>query len=186
MKRIKWHFLPGWVLIFIAGTLYGQKKFLTNNGFISFYSHTPIEDITADNHQVGAVIDAAQGDVAVIVQMTRFEFEKKLMQEHFNENFVESEKYPRATFNGRITNNNEVDYSSAGIYGVRVEGEMTIHGVTRQVSAEGTVEITENGLVARTEFKLNPKDYEIRIPRVVRDNIAEEMVITAELSCQPI
>jgi hypothetical protein len=186
MKRIKWHFIPGWVLIFVASTLFGQDKYLTNKGFISFYSHTVIEDITADNHQVGAVIDAAQGDVAVIVRMTRFEFEKKLMQEHFNENFVESEKFPKATFNGRIINNDEVDYSSAGIYPVQVEGNMTIHGVTRQVSTEGTVEITEDGLVARTEFKLNPEDYEIRIPRVVRDNIAEEMVITAELSCQPI
>ena len=185
IRPIKYHLLTFTFMLF-SSILSGQGKFLTNEGFISFYSHTVIEDITADNHQVGAVIDAETGEVAVIVRMTRFEFEKKLMQEHFNENFVESEKFPKATFNGRITNNDEVDYSSAGMYPVQVEGEMTIHGVTRNVKPGGTVEVTDDGIVARTEFKLNPEDYDIRIPRVVRDNIAEEMVITAELSCKVI
>jgi len=173
-------------MMIITLSLSGQGKFLTNEGSISFYSHTPIEDITALNNEVGAVIDGEKGEVVIIVQMTRFQFEKKLMQEHFNENYVESEKFPRATFNGKITNHETVDYSSKGIYPVLVEGEMTIHGVTRQVSAEGTLEVTENGVVARTEFTLNPEDYDISIPRVVRGNIAELMLITAELSCQSI
>ncbi len=167
-------------------TLPGQDKFLTSEGYISFYSHAPLEDITAVNNEVGAVIDAGTGEVAVIVKMNRFQFEKKLMQEHFNENYVESEKYPRATFNGKIINNEQVDYTAAGIYPVKVEGDMTIHGVTRQVSAGGTIEVTGDGITARTEFKLNPEDYDVKIPGVVRNNIAEQMVITAELTCQVI
>lgn len=164
----------------------GQDKYLTNNGTIKFYSHTVIEDITADNSKVAAVVDAEKGEVAVIVMMREFQFEKKLMQEHFNENFVESHKYPKAIFNGRIENNISVDYNTQGTYTTKVQGEMTIHGTTRSVSAEGTLEVTANGIIARTGFFLNPGDYEIKIPRVVRDNIAENMEITVELRCNPI
>jgi polyisoprenoid-binding protein YceI len=163
-----------------------QGKYLTNEGFVRFYSHTIIEDITADNNKVGAVIDAESGEVAIIVDMVEFQFEKKLMQEHFNENFVESEKFPRGTFNGKIIDNDEVDYSRPGVYEVNVEGDMTIHGVTRQVSTQGTIEVTNDGIVAKTKFLLNPEDYDVRIPAVVRDNIADEMEITAELTCSPI
>lgn len=163
-----------------------QGKYLTNSGFIRFYSHTLVEDITADNQKAGAVIDAESGNVAIIVDMVEFQFEKKLMQEHFNENYVESEKFPRGTFNGKIVNNADVDYQSPGTYAVRVDGDMTIHGVTRPVSTEGTIEVTGDGIVAKTRFLLNPEDYDIRIPRVVRDNIAEKLEITAELPCTPI
>ena len=164
----------------------GQGKFLTNDGTIRFYSHTAIEDITATNDEVAAVIDGQSGEVAIIVVMTGFQFEKKLMQEHFNENYVESEKFPKATFNGRIENNEAVDYGVPGTYDVKVAGKMTIHGVTKSIAAEGTLEVTPDGIVARTAFLLNPEDYDIKIPRVVRNNIAENMEITAELPCKPI
>jgi polyisoprenoid-binding protein YceI len=163
----------------------GQGKYLTNEGVISFYSHTVIEDITAVNEKVSAVIDSESGDVAIIVVMNEFQFEKKLMQEHFNENYVESEKFPKATFSGKISNNGEVDYQTPGKYEVQVEGEMTIHGVTRKISAPGTVEVTRSGISARTKFMLNPEEYDIKIPRVVRNNIAERMEITTELVCKP-
>ena len=164
----------------------GQEKYLTNTGHISFYSHTAIEDITANNDRVAAVIDSQNGEVAVIVTMNEFQFEKRLMQEHFNENYVESETYPKATFNGRIINNTEVDYRRNGTYDVVVEGTMTLHGVTREVSATGAIEVTAEGIVATTEFLLNPENYGIKIPRLVRKNIAENMEITAELVCKPI
>ena len=164
----------------------GQDKYLTNEGVISFYSHTAIEDITAINEKVAAVIDSESGEVAIIVVMSEFQFEKKLMQEHFNENYVESEKYPKAIFNGHITDNGKVDYKAPGIYEVQVKGEMTIHGVAREVTSEGTVEVSRNGITARTKFMLNPEQYEIKIPKVVRNNIADNMEITVELFCTPI
>ncbi|MGW8314926.1 MAG: YceI family protein [Bacteroidales bacterium] len=164
----------------------GQEKYLTNTGFVSFYSHTAIEDITAINNKVAAVIDGTSGDVAIIVVMSEFQFEKKLMQEHFNENYVESEKFPKATFNGRILNNEVVDYKAPGNYQVQVSGELTIHGISRDVTTSGSIEVTVDGITARTKFLLNPEEYEIKIPRIVRNNIAENMEITAELSCKPI
>ncbi len=178
--------IAGMFILALAGSVAGQGKYLCNEGTIVFYSHTAIEDITAENNEVASVIDGENGDVAVIVQMTAFEFAKGLMQEHFNENYVESEKFPKAIFKGSILNNQDVDYTSKGVYKVRVEGELTIHGVTNKVSAEGTVEVIEEGIIAKTKFMLNPEDYGIEIPRVVRNNISENMEIRIDLMHKPI
>ncbi len=163
-----------------------QGRYLTNNGVISFYSHTIVEDITAVNNEVAAVIDGQSGEIAIILKMVDFQFKKKKMQEHFNENYVESEIFPKATFSGSILNNMDIDYNSPGLYEVNVKGEMSIHGQTQSVSAEGTVKVNSGGIVCRTKFKLNPEDYEIKIPRTVRKNISEQMEITVELACEPI
>ena len=154
---------------------------MTRDGYIKFYSHTAIEDITAENKAVGSIINSGTGEVVITLKMTDFQFEKKLMQEHFNENYVESEKFPKATFKGFITDNNKIDYSKKGVYEVMVKGDMTIHGVTRQVSAAGTVEVIKDGIIAKTSFKLNPEDYDISIPGVVRNKIANEMEISADM-----
>lgn len=183
---MKTAWMAGLMIVAMTGAIMGQGKFLTNEGSVSFYSHTPLEDITASNNKVASVIATASGAVAVIMKMTDFQFEKKRMQEHFNENYVESEKYPKATFNGSIKENAAVDYTTPGTYKVQVEGDITIHGTTNPVSAEGTVEVTASGIIARTKFLLNPEDYDIKIPNVVRKNIAENMEITVELRCDPI
>ena len=117
-------------IILAALSAHGQGKYLTKEGHINFYSHTAIEDITADNNEVAGIIDAETGEVVINVKMTAFQFEKKLMQEHFNENYVESEKFPKAVFKGKIVNNETVKYGSQGYYSVTVEGDMTIHGET--------------------------------------------------------
>lgn len=173
-------------MVISASALVAQGKYLTNDGYISFYSHTVIEDITAVNKKVSAVIDGENGEIAVIVRMTQFQFEKKLMQEHFNENYVESDKFPKAIFNGRIVDPGKVDFSTLGKYQVQVSGEMKIHGVAEQVSSEGSIEVTDSGIIATTTFMLNPEDYDIKIPKVVRKNIAEQMEITVKLKCQPV
>jgi len=173
-------------LALVSGLLFGQGKYLGNDGMIAFYSHTAIEDIAARNQDVSSVIDAASGELAIIVKMTNFQFEKKMMQEHFNENYVESERFPKATFSGRIVNNSEVDYADEGVYKVQVDGDLTIHGKTKKISAEGSIEVISGDIIARTKFMLNPEDYDIKIPKVVRRNIAERLEITVELNYQPI
>jgi len=166
----------------IAGTsLFGQENFITKTGYIKFYSHTKIEDITAENHKVGSILNAKSGEMVFTLLMTDFEFEKKLMEEHFNENYVESEKFPKATFKGSVSNNETVDYSKPGVYNVTVEGNMTIHGVTNEVSAEGTIEVLKDGVKANSLFKLNPEDYGIEIPKVVREKIANDLEITVDM-----
>lgn len=172
--------LPMWV------NLYSQGKFLCNEGHITFFSHTAIEDITAENKEVASVLDAESGEVAVIVKITAFQFEKKLMQEHFNENYMESEQFPKATFMGKIVNNGEIDYASPGVYSIKVEGDMTIHGVVQNMAEEGSLEVRTDGIVVTMEFLLDPSDYGIKIPRVVRKNIAERLQITISLAHEAI
>lgn len=176
----------GIITLVISGMCLGQGKYLTDVGNIVFYSHATLEDITAENKEVASVIDGETGEIAVIVKMTAFLFDKGLMQEHFNENYVESEKFPKATFRGSILNNEDVDYTSAGVYQVQVEGKLTIHGVTNKVSAGGTLEVHSEGIIAKTTFMLNPEDYGIKIPKVVRKNIAENMEIRINLDLRPI
>jgi polyisoprenoid-binding protein YceI len=165
----------------IISASFSQQNYMTRSGYLKFYSHTAIEDITAENNDVGSIINSTNGEVVITLKMTDFKFEKKLMQEHFNENYVESEKFPKATFKGFITDNEKVDYSTKGVYEVSVSGDMTIHGVTNEVSSKGTIEVIKNGIIAKTKFMLNPENYDIKIPKVVRKNIAENMEIIADM-----
>ena len=106
-----------------------QDKFFTKNGRISFVSKGNIETIQANHKSVTCVLDSKTGNVQFSVLMRGFEFHKALMQEHFNENYVESDKYPRSEFRGIIDNNSAVDYTKDGTYDAKVKGKLTIHGV---------------------------------------------------------
>jgi len=121
-----------------------------------------------------------------MVLMKGFQFEKALMQEHFNEKYVESSKYPKATFKGGLTDLSQVDFDQPGTYTVAVAGDLTIHGVTREVTTEGTLTVQENGSVlAKAIFPVAVADYEITIPAVVRDNIAKEVEVRVDLAYEP-
>jgi polyisoprenoid-binding protein YceI len=170
--------------IFLAFTLNAQK-FMTKNGYIGFYSHTPMEDIKGDNNQVASILDASTGEFVFQVLMKSFKFEKTLMEEHFNENYVESEKFPKSTFKGKITNLSDVDFSKTGSYKVTLDGELSIHGVTQNVSTPGEIEITEGGVNARSQFIIHPEDYKIEIPAIVRENIAKEISVTVDVKLAP-
>ena len=103
------------------------------------------------------------------------------MQEHFNENYMESDKYPKASFKGNITDLSKIDFTKDGKYGVNVSGDLTMHGVTKKVSAPGTVSVKSGKVAAESKFNLRLADYNISIPALVKDNIAEVIEIT--VSC---
>lgn len=157
------------------------QKYITKNGYIYFFSETPVEDIKADNFNVSSVLDASTGDLVFKVPMKSFEFEKKLMQEHFNENYVESEKFPDASFKGKITNLEEVNFSEEGRYKAIVEGKLTIHGVTRDIKSEGQIDVAGGKVYARSTFYLSPEDYGIEIPSIVRNKIAKSILISVDM-----
>ena len=161
-------------------SIYSQK-YLTKTGYINFFSSTPVEDINADNYKVSSVLDASNGDMVFKLAMKSFEFKKKLMEEHFNENYVESDKYPNSTFKGKITNMADVDLATNGKYKVNVEGKLTIHGVTKDVSTTGEIHVAGENLFAKSEFNVAPADYEIIIPKLVRGKIAKELLIKVEM-----
>ena len=162
------------------------QKLMTKNGYIGFYSHTPVEDIKGDNNQVASVLDISTGEVAFQVLIKSFRFEKALMEEHFNENYLESEKFPRSTFKGKITNLAAVDFTKPGKYDVTVEGDLNIHDVTNKVSVKGNIEVVPGGIIANSKFNIVPEDYKIKIPAVVRNNIAKVIEVTVALKYTPV
>lgn len=174
------------IIIFILMSFaLNAQKFMTKNGYIGFYSHTPLEDIKADNNQVATILDASTGEIVFQVLMKSFKFEKALMEEHFNENYVESEKFPKATFKGKIINLSEVDFSREGSHNVNVQGELSIHGVTNNITIPGEIEIMKDGVKASSKFVVKPEDYKIEIPGVVREKIAKEISVTVDARMAP-
>jgi hypothetical protein len=162
-----------------------QSKYFTKSGRISFISNAPLEDIEGKNKSVIAVLDPKTGELQFSVTIRGFEFQKSLMQEHFNENYMESDKFPRADFKGTITNNSAIDYTKPGTYTANVKGKLTIHGVTRDVNTTGIIKIGSNGLDASSSFTVAVADYKISIPSVVRDKIAKTVKIVVDTHLDP-
>jgi polyisoprenoid-binding protein YceI len=154
------------------------ERFMTRTGKVTFFSSTPLENIEAINNETACAIDAGTGDLVFQVPVKSFKFEKALMQEHFNENYMESDKYPKAEFKGKIANPGAVNFSKDGRYDVTGTGKLTIHGVTRDVSAPGTITVQGGNITAVSKFKVRPNDYGIKIPGVVADKVAKEIEVS--------
>lgn len=168
-------------LMSIAG--YSQDTYFTRNGYIKFFSHTPVEDILGQNYKVSSVLDTKTGKIEFAALIRAFEFEKKLMEEHFNENYLESVKFPKATFKGDIQNFDKAKLmASKGKQKVTVVGDLTIHGITKRVTVPGTIEVKEGKLEIASVFKVKPEDYNIKIPGAVRDKIAQELDVTVAMT----
>jgi polyisoprenoid-binding protein YceI len=156
------------------------QKLISKNGHIWFVSNTPLENIEGHNRQAVSILDPATGDLAFNLLVKSFEFKVALMEEHFNENYMESDKFPKSAFKGKITNNSAIDYKKDGLYQAEVNGDLTIHNVTRPVTTKGTVEVKGGAVTARSEFAVKPSDFGIVIPSLVEDKIAKEVEITVE------
>lgn len=164
----------------------GQGRYMTHSGRISFYSSAPLEDIEAKSQQAGGVIDLSTGQLAFSVPMKSFVFPNGLMQEHFNENFVESDRYPKSTFVGKLLGFNAATMQTSGPQQVQAEGDLAIHGVTHRVRVPGTLELRDNGLQLHAKFNVAPADYNIKIPRLVREHIAKSVEVTVNMLCPPV
>ena len=181
MKRLSLLF----ILLEIAITVNAQK-YMTKNGFIGFFSHTAMEDIKGDNNQVAAVLDISTGDMVFQALVKSFHFDRALMEEHFNENYMESDKFPKSTFKGKITNLSSVNFSKNGTYDVTVEGDLTIHDVTNKISTKGTLEVVAGGINANAKFNIVPEDYKIIIPGVVREKINKNLEVSVTMKYAPL
>ncbi|MCB9178627.1 MAG: YceI family protein [Flavobacteriales bacterium] len=170
-------------LALLPSTLSAQERFATRNGHINFYSSTPVENIEADNNKVTSVFDVASGAIEFAALIKAFEFEKALMQEHFNENYMESNTHPKANFKGKVSGFSAADAGKAGSYSVDVAGDLTIHGVTKPLTTKATFVVNADGTIkATSDFSVRPEDHGITIPGVVRKNIAEQIKVTVDLT----
>lgn len=168
-------------LVLIAGTLSAQK-YTAEKSLISFYSDAPLEDITAENKKATTLFNAATGDLVFSVTIKEFKFEKSLMQEHFNEKYMESEKFPKATFQGKVEG---FDLQKQGVQEVKSKGKLTIHGVTKEIEVPGTMEVANNKIMLKSKFMVKVADHNITIPQLVFQNIAESVEVTVDFTYKP-
>ena len=166
----------------MAVTLAGaQNIYLTKTGKISFNSRAKSpEKVEADNNEVSSVFNSQSGEMVFAVLVKSFHFESALMEEHFNENYVESNKYPKSTFKGKILNLSAVNFSKDAVYPVNIEGDLTFHGVTKKLTSTGSLTIKGGKIIAASRFGMKLKDFNVSIPSLVADKISEEIDIVVE------
>jgi len=162
------------------GLSLSAQKLKTRSGYVKFFSDAPVEDITAENKQVSSIINLENGEFAFLVPINAFQFEKALMQEHFNENYMESGQYPKAIFKGKIEGFVKINLEKDGSYTLTFKGTMTIHGVEQELAQEVQVKVKDGKLSATAEFMLKCSDYKIEIPTAKADNISNEIAITVK------
>lgn len=176
---MKWRLFLG---LFCVMALEGSaQKYVAEKSVITFFSDALIEDITATNSKTASIFYKQTGALAFSVSIREFQFEKKLMQEHFNEKYMESDKYPKATFSGKLEN---LDVNQTTIQQVKAIGKLTMHGVTKEVEFDGTVQAGVK-IVMKSKFKITLADYKIKIPQLVFQNIAEEVEVTVDITYKP-
>ncbi|MFM6945022.1 MAG: YceI family protein [Bacteroidota bacterium] len=178
-------------IILIAATLgifftSSAQKYMTRSAQVSFFSSTALENIEAINNEVAAVYDAGTGDIVIIVPIKSFKFDRALMQEHFNENYLESDQFPKADFKGKIENAAAINYSKDGSTPVKAVGTMTMHGVSQAITVPGTLTVKNGSLTFKAVFKVKNKDYKIVIPSVAANKVAEVVEITVNSLLAPL
>ena len=161
--------------------LFAKDIYFTRSGTVSFYSSTLIEDIKAINEQTTCVLDIETGDVSFRIPIRGFIFKNGLMQEHFNENYLESDTYPNASFTGSIEAWKDITLSET-LQPVSLKGTMTIHGVSKEIAESGNIFMKEDRVIGAATFKINVADYNIEIPKILRENIAKVVDISVDIS----
>ena len=174
------------LLLSIASTLFAQDKFFTKKGKVYFNATAKLEKVEATNRSTIAVIDSKTGNIQFSVMLKAFEFEKALMQEHFNENYVESDKFPKSEFIGQLTNNASINYTKDGTYPTKAKGKLTLHGVTKDVEADGKIIVQGGKVSLNADFVILLSDFKVEIPGLVKENISNNTKISVDCQMEPL
>lgn len=170
--------------LLLLSPLAAQDVYSCRNASLRFFSTAPLEDIEGITTQGVSAINVKTRQVYFKVPINTFQFKKKLMQEHFNENYLESDQYPFAEFKGKVVD--EVDLTKDGSYPVTVEGALNIHGVTKNYSEKGTITVKGGKINTSAKFNVRVADHKIKIPTLVIKNIAEVVEVTVTATYQPV
>lgn len=164
------------LLLAIAGPSFAQK-YMTRTAKVSFNATAPKspEKIVGINNEVGTNIDINTGDIEFKILVKSFKFEREQMQQHFNENYMESGKFPKAEFKGKIINSADITFTKDGTYKATVTGTLTIHGVTQTVTVPGIITITGNEIIANAKFIIKLAEYKVPVDT---DKLSKDAAIT--------
>lgn len=166
-------------------TIASGQKYYSKTGHVEFLSEAPIETIKSTNDNGYVVLDAATGYFEFSVLIKGFKFQKALMQEHFNENYMESDQFPKAISKGTILNFSSIKLNVDKTYDANISGQLTIHGVTRPFKCSAKMTVKGKTISALTTFDIAIADYGIQIPSVVRDNISDIVKVTVSADLLP-
>jgi polyisoprenoid-binding protein YceI len=166
-----------------CGTWLQAQKLTSEKSSVSFFSHASIEDIAAKTDKATSIFNPSTNEIVFVIPIKEFEFEKSLMKEHFNEKYMETEKFSKSTFQGKITGYQQTVSSEQESHAV---GKLTIHGVTKEVDMTGTVQNIEGKVVMKSKFMIKLDDYKIKIPTLLWKNIAEQVEVTIEFTYKPL
>ena len=168
--------------VLLSTSMFAQI-FMAKTCEISFFSESPLENIEAINKAAKPILNTSTGDIQIKIAMTAFVFEKPLMQEHFNENYAESDKFPAATLKGKI--NETIDWTKDGEYKATVAGKLNLHGVEKDRTFDGTITIKGSEITLSTKFIIHIADYDIKVPSLYVKNIAEDVEIKLNAILEP-
>jgi hypothetical protein len=171
-------------LLLMGNTVFSQKM-ITRNGKITFEATMPsFEEIKGINSTASCILDQATGDFVALALIKSFKFKSPLMEEHFNENYMESSLFPKATFKGKILNFDAKKVAAAKTT-FDLEGDLTIHGVTKKIKTKINVTPYSGKIMATASFDITPQDYGIAIPNLVKDKIAKNIETTINFTLEP-
>jgi polyisoprenoid-binding protein YceI len=182
--------MRNFLFVIIAFTVFafspaGDKIYMAKNGHVEFSSRTPLEEIFAQTDQAVSIIKTGNGDFDIAILHKSFKFKNSLMEEHYNENYMESDKFPKAVFKGKITNLSEINFEKDGDYKAVIEGNMTIHGVTKPVKINGLFKVKGDKVNGTAKFSIVPQDYDVKIPDLVKEKIAKEISVSVVVDYSP-
>jgi hypothetical protein len=167
------------------GTTVFSQKMITRNGKITFEASMPsFEEIKATNSTVSCILDEATGDFVALALIKSFKFKAPLMEEHFNENYMESNLFPKATFKGKVLNFDAKKLSATKTT-YDLEGDLTIHGVTKKIKSKINLIFTSGKVITTSNFDIKPQDYNIEIPNLVKDKISKNIDISIFFTLEP-
>jgi hypothetical protein len=171
--------IPIFLLIILSPLAGFSQRYFAEKSKVTFFSDGVVEDITAGNTKVTSIFDVLKGDIAFLLSIKDFEFEKKLMQVHFNEKYMESEKYPKSSFQGKIVG---FDITQKGVQQVKAVGKLSIHGITKDIEVPGTVEVRDGQLLVKSKFMVKLVDYNIKVPQIIWKNIAQQVEVNIDFT----
>lgn len=172
------------LLLGLTSASVAQSKYLSKTSEVTFFSSAPLEDISAVNTAMAGIVDFESKEFLMRIPIIKFDFPNGLMEEHFNENYMEIEKYPNATFKGTFPE--EVNPDQSGTYTINCIGQLEVHGVIQDREIEVTLDISKKGIEASSAFSILLEDHNIDVPKIVFQNIAEEIDVKIKATFDPL
>lgn len=183
--KIKYLILTVFSVFLLSSFVTDVQKYITKTGTIEIFSQTPVFTIEGVNKKVASILNVETGEVVVSTLIRSFKFEEALVEEHFNENYMESHKFSKAIFKGKIVNFKSIDFKKDGKYDIVIEGKLTIHGETNLVKENGTLEIKGDNITANTEFSVSLEKYKIEVEKSYKDAIKDDILLKIHFDYKP-